>query len=50
VVDAIEAQCRTLMAKRASLPNDWLHRAERRELTVTIDAMLERWNWLSVGR
>jgi hypothetical protein len=50
VVDIIEAKVRTLMARRAGLPDAWPHRGERAELSVEIDACLERLNWLVLGR
>jgi hypothetical protein len=39
----LEAQCRTLMAKRANIALTWDHRAERALLANRIDTMLDRW-------
>lgn len=50
VVDLIEARTRLLMAKRAALPNAYPHRGTRSELKAEINASLERWNWLVLGR
>jgi hypothetical protein len=50
VTDVIEAQVRTLMAKRAALPVHWQYRAERAKLSAEISALLERYNRLTLGR
>jgi hypothetical protein len=39
----LEAQCRTLMAKRANITLTWETRTERGLLADRIDTMLDRW-------
>lgn len=50
VSDVLEAKCRQLMARRAALPNTWVNRKERARLVAEVDVILERWNWLVLGR
>jgi hypothetical protein len=39
----LEAQTRTLMAKRAAITTTWDHRAERAALADRIEVLLDRW-------
>lgn len=50
VIELIEARTRRLMAELARTPDRWPNRQARAELAAKVEASLEEYNLLALGR